>query len=89
DSGDYPADMTPDSLTLMESLTGLTEGGVWLTITKLRGITQSEDTQRQWQSLCELDGALITRLMIAMQYWQLMYKRVSGAIATYNNSHGG
>ncbi|MCP6071744.1 hypothetical protein NL367_29300, partial [Klebsiella pneumoniae] len=31
DSGDYPADMTPDSLTLMESLTGLTEGGVWLT----------------------------------------------------------
>ena len=89
DSGDYPADMTPDSLTLMESLTGLTEGGVWLTITKLRGITQSEDTQRQWQSLCELDGALITRLMIAMQYWQLMYKRVSGAIAAYNNSHGG
>ncbi|VTM40228.1 Uncharacterised protein [Klebsiella quasipneumoniae] len=90
DSGDYPADMTPDSLTLMESLTGLTEGGVWLTITKLRGITQSEDnTQRQWQLLCELDGALITRLMIAMQYWQLMYKRVSGAIAAYNNSHGG
>jgi hypothetical protein len=41
----------------MESLTGLTEGGVWLTITKLRGITQSEDTQRQWQSLGELDGA--------------------------------
>jgi DNA repair exonuclease SbcCD ATPase subunit len=27
--------------------------------------------------------------MIAMQYWQLMYKRVSGAIAAYNNSHGG
>lgn len=88
DSGDYPADMTPDSSTLANSLTGLTEGGVWLTILKLRGITQSEDPLRQWQLLCELDGTLINRLIFTISGWQQVNKRVLANITAYNHSHG-
>ncbi|MDX7914175.1 protein DpdH [Klebsiella sp. JB_Kp030] len=89
DSGDYPADISPDSSTLTDSLSALTEGGIWMTILKLRGINQSEDPLRQWQLLCELDGVLINRLMMTMQSWQQVHKRVLANITAYNHSHGG
>ncbi|EKA0906186.1 TPA: hypothetical protein ACJWL3_004458, partial [Salmonella enterica subsp. enterica serovar Montevideo] len=89
DSGDYPADISPDSSTLTDSLNALTEGGIWMTILKLRGINQSEDPLRQWQLLCELDGVLINRLMMTMQSWQQVHKRVLANITAYNHSHGG
>lgn len=89
DSGDYPADISPDSSTLTDSLNALTEGGIWMTILKLRGINQSEDPLRQWQLLCELDGVLINRLMMTMQNWQQVHKRVLANITAYNHSHGG
>ncbi|EMJ3186385.1 TPA: hypothetical protein PXJ58_001943 [Yersinia enterocolitica] len=89
DSGDYPADLTPDSNTLTDSLNALTEGGVWMTILKLRAITQSEEPLRQWQLLCELDGSLITRLMNTIQSWQVAHKCIYSSVTTYNHSRGG
>ncbi|MEX3004367.1 protein DpdH [Serratia fonticola] len=89
DAGDYPVGTSLDSNSLIGMLNGLTEGGVWQTILKLRGVTQLDDPLRQWQLLCELDGTLIARLIEAVQHWQCVQKSIIGSITIYNNNRGG